>query len=101
MANKEKNPIKRRRHSSLLITSVILILSILISSGVVGCGPSTEDLAAVDYRPLPGDELDELDMIIVTTADPLHDVEFGEESWKHEGAIVDLVGKFIKSLPTE
>jgi CubicO group peptidase (beta-lactamase class C family) len=45
--------------------------------------------------------LDELDMIIVTTADPLHDVEFGEESWKYEGAIVNLVGKFINSLPKE
>ncbi len=43
--------------------------------------------------------LDELDMIIVTTADPLHDVEFGDESWKCEGAIIDLVGKFINSLP--
>jgi hypothetical protein len=42
--------------------------------------------------------LDELDMVIVTTADPMHDV-FGDESWQHEGAINDLVGKFIKSLP--
>jgi len=44
--------------------------------------------------------LDELDMIIVTTADPLHGM-FGDESWKHEGAINNLVGKFIRSLPTE
>ena len=44
--------------------------------------------------------LDELDMIIVTTADPLHGV-FGGESWKHEGAINNVVGKFIKSLPKE
>jgi CubicO group peptidase (beta-lactamase class C family) len=36
---------------SLLITSSILILSIL-----VGCGPSPEDLAAVDYTPLPRDD---------------------------------------------
>jgi CubicO group peptidase (beta-lactamase class C family) len=42
--------------------------------------------------------LDELDMVIVTTADPMHDV-FGDESWQHEGAINNLVGKFIKSLP--
>ena len=42
--------------------------------------------------------LDELDMIIVTTADPLHHLPEGE-GWKHEGAIIDLVGKFIKSLP--
>jgi CubicO group peptidase (beta-lactamase class C family) len=44
--------------------------------------------------------LDELDMIIVTTADPMHGV-FGGESWKHEGAINDMVGKFINSLPEE
>jgi CubicO group peptidase (beta-lactamase class C family) len=44
--------------------------------------------------------LDELDMIIVTTADPMHDV-FGDESWKHEGAINKLVGRFIDSLPQE
>lgn len=42
--------------------------------------------------------LDKLDMIIVTTADPLHHLPEGE-GWKHEGAIIDLVGKFIKSLP--
>jgi CubicO group peptidase (beta-lactamase class C family) len=35
----------------LLITSSILILSILI-----GCGPSPEDLAAVDYTPLSRDD---------------------------------------------
>ncbi len=42
--------------------------------------------------------LDELDMIIVTTADPLYDLPV-EEGWKFEGPIVDLVGKFIESLP--
>jgi CubicO group peptidase (beta-lactamase class C family) len=41
-----------------------------------------------------------LDMIIVTTADPMHGV-FGSESWKHEGAINNMVGKFIKSLPQQ
>ena len=45
-------------------------------------------------------KVDELDMIIVTTADPMHG-KFRDESWKHEGAINDLVGKFIKSLPKE
>jgi CubicO group peptidase (beta-lactamase class C family) len=44
--------------------------------------------------------LDELDMIIVTTADPMHGI-FGSESWKHEGAINNIVGEFISSLPTE
>ena len=42
---------KGRQHSRLLFTSVILVLSLL-----VGCGPSTEDLEAVDYTPLPGDD---------------------------------------------
>jgi len=38
---------KWRRHSYVLITRIILILSML-----VGCGPSTEDLQAVKYTPL-------------------------------------------------
>lgn len=42
---------KWRQYSFLLITSVILILLTL-----VGCGPSTEDLLAVEYTPLPGDD---------------------------------------------
>jgi CubicO group peptidase (beta-lactamase class C family) len=42
--------------------------------------------------------LDELDMVIVTSADPLH-FQFGGEAWDKEKAIVDLVGKFINSLP--
>ncbi len=44
--------------------------------------------------------LDELDMVIVTTADPF----FGEHSgnsWQHEKATFNLVGAFIKSLPGE
>lgn len=44
--------------------------------------------------------LDELDMIIVTTADPLYDLPIGS-GWKHQGAIIDTVGTFIKSLPKE
>jgi CubicO group peptidase (beta-lactamase class C family) len=42
--------------------------------------------------------LDELDMVIVTTANPLHGI-WGQESWEKEGAIIDVVGKFIASLP--
>jgi CubicO group peptidase (beta-lactamase class C family) len=42
--------------------------------------------------------LDEFDMIIVTTANPLEDVHW-DEGWKYEGAIINMVGKFIKSLP--
>jgi len=34
--------------------------------------------------------LDELDMIIVTTADPLYELPAGA-GWKYEGAIIDLV----------
>ena len=51
MADIKKIPKKGHPHYVLLITSTILILAML-----VGCGPSPEDLAAVDYTPLPGDE---------------------------------------------
>jgi len=51
MTNKEINPTNGRQRQFLLFTSMILILSTLI-----GCGPSTEDLEAVDYTPLPGDD---------------------------------------------
>lgn len=44
---------------------------------------------------LPG-----LRMVIVTTADPLHDLREGGDPWKYEGAINGLVGRFIKSLPS-
>jgi CubicO group peptidase (beta-lactamase class C family) len=42
--------------------------------------------------------LDELDMVIVVTADPFYEV-YGSESWRHEKAMFDLVGEFIASLP--
>ena len=45
------DPTKKRQHGFYIFTSLILILSTL-----VGCGPTTEDLAAVDYTPLPGDD---------------------------------------------
>jgi len=46
--------------------------------------------------------LRELDMIIVTTADPLYGRDVaGGGGWEFEGAINKLVGKFIRSLPTE
>ncbi len=44
--------------------------------------------------------LDELDMVIVTSADRLYG-QFGEEAWEKEKAIIELVGKFINSLPSE
>lgn len=44
--------------------------------------------------------LDQLDMVIVTTADPFFGQHDGN-SWKHEKAIINLVGEFIKSLPNQ
>jgi len=44
--------------------------------------------------------LPDLDMVIVTAADPLHD-KWDGNPWKYEGAINRLVGRFIKSLPKE
>jgi len=43
--------------------------------------------------------LHDLDMVVVTTADPLHD-KWDDDPWKYEGAVNRLVGRFIKSLPT-
>lgn len=42
----------------------------------------------------------ELDMVIVTAADPLYG-ETGDETWNHEKAIINLVADFIASLPSE
>ena len=44
--------------------------------------------------------LDELDMVIVTSADRLYG-QFGGEAWEKERAIIELVGKFINALPSE
>jgi CubicO group peptidase (beta-lactamase class C family) len=44
--------------------------------------------------------LDELDMVIVATSYPFF-LQHDDESWKHELANVNLVGEFIKSLPSE
>lgn len=44
--------------------------------------------------------LDELDMVVVTTADPFFGQHDGQ-SWKHEKATINLVGEFINSLPGE
>lgn len=44
--------------------------------------------------------LHDLDMIIVTTADPLWDYPV-EAAWPFEGAIINLVGQFIASLSGE
>lgn len=44
--------------------------------------------------------LHELDMVIVTTAYPFH-IQHDDEAWKHERATINLLGKFIQSLPVE
>jgi CubicO group peptidase (beta-lactamase class C family) len=44
--------------------------------------------------------LDKLDMVIVVTSDPFYLVH-NSQAWKHEKANINLVGKFIKSLPKE
>jgi CubicO group peptidase (beta-lactamase class C family) len=42
--------------------------------------------------------LNQLDMVVVVTSDPFH-MQHDDESWKHEQASINLVGKFITSLP--
>ncbi len=44
--------------------------------------------------------LEELDLIIVTTADPLNHLA-PADGWKYEETVIDLVGAFIKSLPSD
>jgi len=44
--------------------------------------------------------VDESDMVIITTSYPFW-LEHNDQSWKHEKAIIKLVGKFINSLPKE
>jgi CubicO group peptidase (beta-lactamase class C family) len=51
-----KSNLTYRRRSFTSISSVILTLSILTLSGLAGCGPSAQELAAVEYGPLPGDD---------------------------------------------
>ena len=45
--------------------------------------------------------LHDLDMIIVTTADPFYGKKEHFQSWKYEQSIINMVGKFIKSLPSK
>ena len=45
-----------RKRSIPSLTSAILILSILMASGLVGCGPSAEEFEAVDYTPVVRDD---------------------------------------------
>jgi CubicO group peptidase (beta-lactamase class C family) len=52
MTSNEKNPTKSRQHAFLLFATAILVLT---TSGLVGCGPSTGELEAIDYTPQAGD----------------------------------------------
>ena len=45
--------------------------------------------------------LKDLDMVIVITADPFYGKEEHFRAWKYEQAHLNLMGKFIKSLPTK
>ena len=45
--------------------------------------------------------VDELDMVIVATADPFWGKDLHFQAWKHEQANINLVGKFITSLPKQ
>ncbi len=40
----------------------------------------------------------DMHMIVVTAADPLYDAPEAQ-GWQYEGAVIDVVGKFIASLP--
>jgi CubicO group peptidase (beta-lactamase class C family) len=42
--------------------------------------------------------VDELDLVVVTTADPLYG-ETGDGTWNHEKSIINLVADFIASMP--
>ncbi len=44
--------------------------------------------------------VDELDMVVVTIADPFW-LEHNDKSWKHEKATISLVADFVRSLPSE
>jgi CubicO group peptidase (beta-lactamase class C family) len=44
--------------------------------------------------------LDDLNMVVVVTADPMYEV-YGSDSWWHEKANFELVGEFIDSLSVE
>jgi len=56
MTDNENNLSIRIQHNLLLFIFAVLILSILLSFSLVGCGPSIDELEAVDYTPLPGDD---------------------------------------------
>ena len=42
---------------------------------------------------------EDLDLVIVTTADPFW-LQHDDESWRHETGIMRMVGNYVASLPT-
>jgi hypothetical protein len=44
--------------------------------------------------------VDDLDLVVVSTADPLY-AQIGDEPWSLERANLNLVADFIASLPSE
>ncbi len=74
-----------RQYSYLLFASMILILSML-----VGCGPSTEDLEAVDYTPLPRD-----DWAVSTPADQGLDPMLVAELYLNAAELETLYGLIV------
>ena len=65
---------------------------------VAGGGTYAKDVFARGHGGQLITLLDELDMIVVSVADPLYEfpVEMG---WKFDGAVLNVVGTFIRSLP--
>jgi CubicO group peptidase (beta-lactamase class C family) len=55
MAGQTKNPAHERKPHFIIVTRLILLLAILLAAGLAGCGPSPEELAAVDYTPQSSD----------------------------------------------
>jgi len=45
--------------------------------------------------------LDDMNMVIVTTADPFWGKDLHFQSWKYEQSIINTVGKFIQFIPKE
>ena len=81
---------RQRQPSFLVFTSAILILSILMLSGLIGCGPSTGGLEAVDYTPLPGD-----DWKVSTPAEQGLDPMLVEELYQNAAELETLHGLLV------
>jgi CubicO group peptidase (beta-lactamase class C family) len=90
MTSQGKHPTKECRHSLPSIMSAILTLSILVSSGLAGCGPSGAELAAVDYGPLPGE-----DWNVSTPAEQGLDPELVAELYLNAAELETLYGLLV------